>query len=106
MFAIFNWLLVVFVWFFIMETKGKSLEEMDQGQFPSIVFPTQYFMNLVSTRESAAMWHNRLGHMSERGMKILHSIKLFPNLKEVDLGFCEDCVYGKQRRVGFLKVVK
>ncbi|KAM0270645.1 hypothetical protein ACHAQH_009361 [Verticillium albo-atrum] len=29
MFAIFNWALVVFVWFFIRETKGKSLEEME-----------------------------------------------------------------------------
>ncbi|EEY17167.1 quinate permease [Verticillium alfalfae VaMs.102] len=29
MFAIFNWALVVFVWFFIKETKGKSLEEME-----------------------------------------------------------------------------
>ncbi|KAL3294625.1 quinate transport protein [Colletotrichum asianum] len=29
MFCIFNWALVVFVWFFIKETKGKSLEEME-----------------------------------------------------------------------------
>ncbi|KAI1248372.1 hypothetical protein MGN70_009570 [Eutypa lata] len=29
MFAIFNFALVVFVWFFIKETKGKSLEEME-----------------------------------------------------------------------------
>ncbi|KAL6850584.1 hypothetical protein ACO1O0_007708 [Amphichorda felina] len=30
MFAVFNWALVVFVWFFIKETKGKSLEEMEE----------------------------------------------------------------------------
>lgn len=29
MFAVFNFALVVFVWFFIKETKGKSLEEME-----------------------------------------------------------------------------
>ncbi|KAF5552785.1 quinate transport [Fusarium napiforme] len=29
MFSIFNFALVIFVWFFIMETKGKSLEEME-----------------------------------------------------------------------------
>ncbi|KAF6795901.1 hypothetical protein CSOJ01_13320 [Colletotrichum sojae] len=30
MFCIFNWALVIFVWFFIKETKGKSLEEMEE----------------------------------------------------------------------------
>ena len=30
MFAIFNFALVVFVWFFIKETKGRSLEEMEE----------------------------------------------------------------------------
>ncbi|KAK2930943.1 Sugar/inositol transporter [Fusarium oxysporum f. sp. vasinfectum] len=30
MFSIFNFALVVFVWFFITETKGKSLEEMEE----------------------------------------------------------------------------
>ena len=29
MFAIFNFALVVYVWFFILETKGRSLEEME-----------------------------------------------------------------------------
>lgn len=33
MFAVFNWALVVFVWFFIRETKGKSLEEMEESKF-------------------------------------------------------------------------
>jgi hypothetical protein len=30
MFTVFNWALVVFVWFFIKETKGRSLEEMEE----------------------------------------------------------------------------
>ncbi|KAG9252852.1 general substrate transporter [Emericellopsis atlantica] len=30
MFSVFNFALVVFVWFFIKETKGKSLEQMDE----------------------------------------------------------------------------
>jgi len=52
-------------------------------------------MNLVATGENAELWHYRLGHMSENGMKALHSRKLLPKLKEVDLGFCENCVYDK-----------
>lgn len=33
MFSIFNFALMVFVWFFIKETKGKSLEEMEERKF-------------------------------------------------------------------------
>lgn len=29
MFAVFNFALVVYVWFFVLETKGRSLEEME-----------------------------------------------------------------------------
>lgn len=35
MFCIFNYALVVFAWFFIKETKGKSLEEMDACKPPT-----------------------------------------------------------------------
>jgi hypothetical protein len=44
--------------------------------------------------------------MSEKGMQILHKINLLPDLKQIDLDFCEHCVYGKQKRVRFLKVGK
>jgi hypothetical protein len=44
--------------------------------------------------------------MSEKGMKILHKRNLFPDLKLLDLDFYEHCVYGKQKRVRFLKVGK
>ena len=41
------------------------------------------------------VWNHRLGHMSEKGIKILHSKNLLPGLKNIDLEFCENCVYGK-----------
>ena len=44
--------------------------------------------------------------MSEKGMQILHSRKLLPYLKQVSLELCENCVYGKQKRVRFLRVGK
>ena len=42
--------------------------------------------------------------MSEKRMKLLASKEKFPNLKHVELGLCEDCIYGKQKRVSFSKV--
>ena len=53
-----------------------------------------------------ALWHNRLGHMSEKGMKLLHSKKVLPSLKCVNMDFCEICMYGKQKRVSFVKTGK
>jgi hypothetical protein len=61
---------------------------------------------LASTGVDIALWHHRIGHMSEKGMQILHKINLFPDLKQIDLDFCEHCVYGKQKRVRFLRVEK
>ena len=53
-----------------------------------------------------ALWHNRLGHMSEKGIKVLHSKKFLPGLKCVNMDLCESCVYGKQKRVSFVKTRK
>ena len=44
--------------------------------------------------------------MSDKGIQILHKINLFPDLKQIDLDLCEHCVYGKQKRVIFLRVRK
>ncbi|GKC58161.1 putative RNA-directed DNA polymerase [Tanacetum coccineum] len=38
------------------------------------------------------LWHQRLGHMSEKGMKMLVSIGRIPDLKTVTAKFCELCV--------------
>jgi hypothetical protein len=52
---------------------------------------------LSYTRVDTTPWNHRLGHMSENGMQILHKINLLPSLKQIDLDFCEHCVYGKQK---------
>ena len=42
--------------------------------------------------------------MSEKGMNIIHSRNLLPGLKNVDLDLCDNCIYGKKKRVRFLRV--
>lgn len=51
--------------------------------------------------ESTMMWHRKLGHMSERGLKILSDRKLLPGFTSVNLPFCEHCVTSKQHRLAF-----
>ena len=55
---------------------------------------------------NTTLWHNRLGHMSEKGMKVLQLKKVLLGLKCVNMDFCESCVYGKQKRVSFVKIGK
>ncbi|CAA0837791.1 Uncharacterized mitochondrial protein AtMg00300, partial [Striga hermonthica] len=56
---------------------------------------------LAGAVSQSHLWHNRLGHMSEKGMKVLKSRGLLPEFESVDVGLCEQCVLGKQKRVSF-----
>jgi Fe-S cluster assembly iron-binding protein IscA len=39
--------------------------------------------------DSVRMWHQRLGHMSEQGLKVLTDRKLLPSLKSLKLDFLQ-----------------
>ncbi|GKA17481.1 retrovirus-related pol polyprotein from transposon TNT 1-94 [Tanacetum coccineum] len=55
----------------------------------------------ISSRGNAALWHQRLGHMSEKGMKILALMGRIPDLQKAVVGFCKPCVLGKRKKVSF-----
>jgi hypothetical protein len=46
---------------------------------------TDSSISLASTRVVTTLCHHRLGHMSEKGMQILHKINLLPDLKPLAL---------------------
>ena len=48
--------------------------------------------------DSIRLWHQRLGHMSERGLKNLSYRMLLRSLKSSKLYFCKHCIYGKQSK--------
>lgn len=51
--------------------------------------------------QGSSLWHNRLGHISEKNLKILVS-KGILDQKEVGAQvFCESCVMGKAKKVSF-----
>ena len=45
--------------------------------------------------ETPKFWHQRLGHMSEKWMKIRHSKGKLPCLQSMETYMCEDCILGK-----------
>ncbi|KAL1189499.1 Retrovirus-related Pol polyprotein from transposon TNT 1-94 [Cardamine amara subsp. amara] len=52
-------------------------------------------------RDDTVLWHQRLGHMSQKNMDILVKKGFLDRKKVSTLEMCEDCVYGKARRVSF-----
>jgi hypothetical protein len=67
---------------------------------------TNSSISLASIGVDTTLWHHRLGHMSEKGMQILHKRNLLPDLKQNDLDFCEHCVYGKKKESDFSELEK
>ncbi|XP_047320437.1 uncharacterized protein LOC124924441 [Impatiens glandulifera] len=53
-----------------------------------------------------SLWHKRLGHVSERGLKRLNKRVYFGKKKLDDLEFCENYIYNKATRVKFRRSVE
>jgi hypothetical protein len=53
--------------------------------------------------EKVMMWHQILGHIGEKGLRLLHGKGMVEGMFNfsLDFDFCEHCVYGKQNRVRF-----
>ena len=58
---------------------------------------------IVATgNDDVSLWHNRLGHMSQKEMKELLSKGKLPELKNVHFDMCESYIMGKQKKLSFL----
>ena len=57
---------------------------------------------VVAGNDDVSLWHNRLGHMSQKGMKELLSKGKLPELKNIHFDMCESCIMRKQNKLNFL----
>ncbi|KAH6779590.1 hypothetical protein C2S52_010827 [Perilla frutescens var. hirtella] len=53
----------------------------------------------VIQEDKTALWHARLGHMSNKGLSILHKNGAFGKDKVLAIPFCEPCVMGKHHKI-------
>ena len=58
---------------------------------------------VANASTDTSLWHYRLGHISEKGMRMMLSKENLPELKSIDFDMCESCILGKQKKVSFLK---
>ena len=82
---------------------------MVRGKKTSTLYMTSNPRDTIAIADAStdtSLWHRRLGHMSEKGMKMLLSKGKLPELKSIDFDMCESCLLGKQKKVSFLKTGK
>ncbi|WVZ04917.1 hypothetical protein V8G54_018263 [Vigna mungo] len=71
---------------------SKGARTIARGRKSGTLYKTEGACHLIAVamNENPNLWHRRLGHMSEKGMRIMHSKGKLPN-----------CILGKQKRVSF-----
>ncbi|RVW34552.1 Retrovirus-related Pol polyprotein from transposon TNT 1-94 [Vitis vinifera] len=85
-------------------TKGTRV--LARGKKTATLYMTSCPRDTIAVADAStntSLWHRRLGHMSEKGMKMLLSKGKLPELKSIDFDMCESFILGKQKRVSFLK---
>ena len=60
-------------------------------------------INTVEREACTELWHRRLGHISEKGMRTLARSGLLPEETGTSLKPCVHCLAGKQCRFSFIK---
>ncbi|XP_022889192.1 uncharacterized protein LOC111404645 [Olea europaea var. sylvestris] len=50
---------------------------------------------VTASNEDPNLWHQRLGHMSQKGLKYMHDKGKLPRVQSIDADLCESCIFGK-----------
>ena len=84
----------------------KGVRVLARGKKTDTLYMTSCPRDTIAVADAStntSLWHRRLGHMSEKGMKMLLSKEKLPELKSIDFDMCESSILGKQKNVSFLK---
>ena len=84
----------------------KGVRVLAYGKKTGTLYMTSSPRDKIAVAEASTdtnLWHRKLGHMSEKVMKMLLSKGKLPELKSIDFDICESCIFGKQKNVSFLK---
>jgi len=85
--------------------KGNLVVARGKKQISIYMIANKDMISVAEVGNNFSFWHHRLGHISEKGMKLMISKGKIPNLKHVDVGPCEHCIFGKHKRLASPKQV-
>ena len=74
-------------------TKGARV--LARGKKTGTLYMTSSPRDTIAVTDAStdtSLWHRRLSHMSEKGMKMLLSKGKLPELKFIDFDMCESCI--------------
>ncbi|RVW62633.1 Retrovirus-related Pol polyprotein from transposon TNT 1-94 [Vitis vinifera] len=72
-----------------------SIGKLDDEGFCNTFRDSQWKLTRVDDDSTFELWHNRLGHMSEKGLMILAKKNLLSGMKKGSLKRCAHCLAGK-----------
>ena len=76
----------------------KGVRVLARGKKIGTLYMTSSARDIIGVVEAStdkSLWYCRLGHMSEKGMKMLLSKGKLPELKSIDFDMYERCILGK-----------
>ncbi|RVW78245.1 Retrovirus-related Pol polyprotein from transposon TNT 1-94 [Vitis vinifera] len=93
-----------FIW--LLEKVTKEARVLACGKKTCTLYITSCPRDTIAVADAStdiSLWHRKLGHMSEKGMKMLLSKGKLPELKSIDFDMCESCILGKQKKCELLE---
>ena len=76
-------------------TIPSTLIILEKNECLGIIGAVEQGEQTVAVNSNTIPWNKKIGHMSEKGMKLLHSKKVLPGLKCVNMDLYKICVHGK-----------
>ena len=76
----------------------KGIRVLARGKKTGTLYMTSSPRDTIAVAKAStntSLWHHRLGHMSEKGIKMLLSRGKLPELKSNDFEMCESYILGK-----------
>ena len=76
----------------------KRARVLARGKKTATLYMTSSPRDTIAVTDAStdtSLWHRKIGHISEKGMRMLLLKGKLPKLKSIDFDMCESCILGK-----------